>query len=251
MAAVFACGPGAVLSHRDAAALWELRQSSSAAIEVTVPSLNGRRGQRGIRVHRSGRLGPDEVTVRDGIPVTTVARTLLDLADVVPKQALRRAVTEAEYLRLFDLTAINAVVKSNPGRRSAKLMAAAGTGERTRSKLEDRFLAFVERHGVERPKTGVWIEGYETDFLWPEANLVVELDGLAAHRTTAALKGDRRRDRILWRAGFRTMRLTEDDLDDAPSVLADLAHAGVRAASCSRVSSNPASRSSSSPASAR
>lgn len=251
LAAVFACGPGAVLSHLDAAALWELRQSQSAVIDVTVPSRTGRMKRPGIRVHRSGRLGKGEVTVRDGIPVTTVARTLLDLADVLPKQALRRAVTEAEYLRLFDLTAINAVVQSNPGRRGAKLMAAAGTGERTRSKLEDRFLAFVERHGVERPKTGVWIERYETDFLWAEANLVVELDGLAAHRTTAALKGDRRRDRILWRAGFRTMRLTEDDLDEAPSVLADLAQAGVKVASRSRASSKPPSRSSSSSASAR
>jgi putative AbiEi antitoxin of type IV toxin-antitoxin system len=94
LAAVLACGPGAVLSHRDAAALWELRQSQSAFIDVTVPSRNGRRAQRGICVHRTGRLRPDEVTVRHGIPVTTVARTLLDLADVLDKQALRRVITE-------------------------------------------------------------------------------------------------------------------------------------------------------------
>ena len=125
MAAVMACGPGAALSHRDAAALWDLRQSNSAYIDVIVPSQNGRK-RAGIRIHRSSRLQPDEVTVRDGIPVTTVARTLLDLADVLERQALRRVISEAEYLNRFDLTALDAVVDNNPGRRSAKLMAAVG-----------------------------------------------------------------------------------------------------------------------------
>jgi Transcriptional regulator, AbiEi antitoxin len=123
LAAVLACGPGSVLSHRDAAVLWDLRQSNSAYIDVTVPSRNGRRRQAGIRVHRSGRLRRDEATVRNGIPVTTVARTLLDLADVLDRQALKRVITEAEYLNRFDLTALAAVVKANPGRRGAKLMA--------------------------------------------------------------------------------------------------------------------------------
>jgi hypothetical protein len=190
LAAVLACGPGAVLSHRDAAVLLDLRQSNSAYIDVTVPSRNGRKRQPGIRLHRSGRLPPDEVTVKDGIPVTTVARTLLDLADVLQRQALKRVITEAEYLNLFDLAAINAVVQNNPGRRGAKLIGAiGGAGHRTRSKLEDRFLALLERHAVEEPETGTWIEGYETDFLWRDAHLVVERDGLAAHRTTAAMKG--------------------------------------------------------------
>ena len=97
----------------------------------------------------------------------------------------------------------------------------------------------------------VWIDGYEADFVWRNAGLVVELDGLAAHRTTAAMKGDRRRDRVLWRAGFRTMRLTGDDLDDAAAVLDDLAHAGVSVPSRSRASSKSPSRSSTSPASVR
>jgi predicted transcriptional regulator of viral defense system len=139
LAAVLACGPGAVLSHRDAAALWELRQSNSALIDVTVPSRNGRIRRPGIRVHRSGRLRAEEVTVRHGIPVTTVARTLLDLADVLGEQALRRAVTEAEYTNRFDLTAVNAAVQNNPGRRGARLMrAVAAAGHRPRSPLEER-----------------------------------------------------------------------------------------------------------------
>ena len=247
-----ACGPGAVLSHRDAAQLWELRQSSSAYIDVTVPSLNGRRNREGIRIHRSGRLRPDEVTVRHGIPVTTVARTLLDLADALDKQALKRVITEAEYTNQFDLAAINAVVENNPGRRGAKLMAAVGAaGDRTRSELEDRFLALLERHGVEPPQTGIWIAGYELDFVWTRAGLVVELDGIAAHTTRPAFNADRLRDRRLWRAGLRTMRLTSQALDDEEAVLDDLAQAGVNVPSRSRASSKPPSRSRTSAASAR
>ena len=112
LAAVLACGPGAALSHRSGAALWEMRRGGVGVIDVTVPSRAGRIRRKGIRIHRSGRLAAEEVTDKDGIPVTTVARTLLDLADVLDLQALRRAVTEAEYRNLFDLTALIAVVES-------------------------------------------------------------------------------------------------------------------------------------------
>jgi very-short-patch-repair endonuclease len=252
LAAVFACGPGAVLSHRDAAQLWELRQSQSGLIDVTVPSRNGRRPQPGIRLHRTARLQPDEVTVRHGIPVTTVARTLLDLADVLDRQALKRVITEAEYTNQFDLTAINAAVENNPGRRSAKLMAAAtGRRHRTRSVLEQRFLSLLERHRVEEPKTGVSIAGYEADFVWREVGLAVELDGFAAHKTRATFNADRLRDRRLWTAGVRTMRLTSEALDDEDAVLDDLAQAGVSVPSRSRASSKPPRRSSTSLASDR
>jgi hypothetical protein len=251
LAAVMACGPGAALSHRDAAAMWELRQSNSPYIDVTVPSQNGRR-RPGIRVHRSARLRPDEVTVRHGIPITTVARTLLDLADVLERQALRRVVTEAEYTNRFDLTAVDAAVQANPGRKGAKLMAAVGAaGDRTRSTLEDDFIAFLERHGVEPPRTAVWVEGYELDFVWTHAGLVVELDGAAAHMTRSAFNADRLRDRRLWRAGLRTMRLTSEALRDEDAVLDDLAQAGVAVPSRSRASSKPPRRARISPASAR
>ena len=239
LAAVLACGPAAVLSHGTAARMWEIRQSNSALIDVTVPSRAGRIRRKGIRIHRSGRLAPQEVTVRNGIPVTTVARTLLDLADVLDTQALRRAVTEAEYTNRFDLTAFNAVVQDNPGRRTRKLMTAAfeGRQHRTRSPLEDRFLRFMDRWGVEEPECNAWIEGYEVDVVWTRVGLVVELDGVAAHGTRAAVRRDRRKDRVLWRAGFRTMRLTADALDAEEEVLADLVQAGVRVASWPRASS--------------
>lgn len=200
LAAVLACGEGAVLSHRDAAQLWELRQSSSGLIDVTVPSQNGRIKRTGVRVHRTRRLAAKEVTTRGGLPVTTVARTLLDLADVLPTQALRRVVTQAEYRDRLDTATLAAVVENNPGRRGAKLREAVeGRRHRTRSPLEERFLALLERHGVEEPETNVWIHGYEVDFLWTRAGLVVELDGAAAHRTRAAFNADRLRDRRLWR----------------------------------------------------
>jgi very-short-patch-repair endonuclease len=184
--------------------------------------------------------------------VTTVARTLLDLADVLDPQALRRAVTEAEYRGRFDVDSLIAVVEGNPGRRGAKVMHAAGARpHRTRSPLEDRFLGLLERCRVEEPQSGVWIEGYEVDFVWPRAGLVVELDGLAAHGTRAAVMRDRRRDRVLWRAGFRTMRLTADALDAEEEVLLDLAQAGVSVESRPRASSKSPRRPSTSSASAR
>ena len=229
LAAVLACGPGAALSHRSAALLWEIRQNSSGLVDVTVPSQNGRSERVGIRIHRSARLAADEVTAQRGISVTTLARTLLDLADVVHPQALRRAITEAEYRGRFDLTSLIAVVERNPGRPGAKLMRAAEqAGHRTRSPLEDRFLAFVERWRVEEPESNVWLEGYEVDFLWRGVGLVVELDGAAEHGTRAAVSRDRKKDRVLWRAGFRTMRLTAGALDAEEEVALDLAQAGVR-----------------------
>jgi very-short-patch-repair endonuclease len=239
LAAVLACGPGARLSHRSGAALWELRASGSGAIDVTVPSRAGRIRRKGIRIHRSGRLSEEEVTIKDEIPVTTVARTLLDLADVLDLQALRRAITEAEYRRFYDHTALLAVVETNPGRRTRKLMTAATEGRmhRTRSPLEDRFLALLARHAVEEPETNVWLDGYEVDFLWRRVGLVVELDGLAAHATRAAVLRDRERDRVLWRRGLRTMRLTSEALDVEHDVLRDLAQAGVRVDSRPRASS--------------
>jgi very-short-patch-repair endonuclease len=263
LAAVLAFGPGAVLSHRSAAALWELRSSAASAIDVTVPSQSGRRSRRGIRVHRSGRLTWSEVTVCDGIPVTTVARTLLDLADVLSAQALKRAIDEAEYRRLLDMASVIAVAEANPGRRGSHVLALAlDPPEPTRSELEQHFLSFCRRHRLPSPAVATRIEGFEVDFSWPEAELIVETDGLAAHRTRRAMESDRHRDRRLLLAGYRTVRLTDRALGEEPDVVAaDLrallcsdqtgASSARRAATRSRRSSKPPSRSSTSSASAR
>jgi very-short-patch-repair endonuclease len=249
MAAVLTCGDGAVLSHLDAAAHWELRQSSSGLIHVTVPSYNGRRAPKGIRIHRSGRLGPTEVTVHEGIPVTTIPRTLLDLADILSPQALKRAIDEADYRNRFDLTALIAAVEGNPGRSSARLMAAVGRAEeRTRSPLEDRFLALTDRHGLPRPRVNVWLGECEADFLWPEQRLVVETDGRDAHGTRAAVDRDRAKDLKLRQAGYRVIRYTDSQLRYDEEAIADELRALL---SRSRASSNSPKRSSTSPASAR
>jgi hypothetical protein len=120
--------------------------------------------------------------------------------------------------------------------------AVEGGLHRTRSALEDRFLAFNARWGVEEPESGVWIEDYEVDFLWTRVGLVVELDGVAAHGTRRAVNADRLRDRVLWRRGIRTMRLTSEALDDPEAVLTDLVQAGVRVESWPRASSYSAPR---------
>ena len=178
---------------------------------------------KGLRIHRSGRLGADQVTVREAIPVTSLARTLLDLADVLSDQALERAIHESEYMRLFDLAALIAVVGANPGRRGAKLLRAAQSPpEMTRTELETRFLAIVERHDLPRPKVNRQVEGYEVDFIWPDRKLIVETDGFAAHGTRRAFEADRVRDRRLGRAGFRTIRLTPRSLAYEAEIVADL-----------------------------
>lgn len=221
LAAVLASGPGAVLSHRSAAALWELRGDASNFVEVTVGGRNGRRRSPGFRVHRPVRLGPADVTVRDGIPVTTVARTLLDLADVLPDQEVKRAIDQAEYRGLFDLTALQAVVRETHARRGRRVLTLArGAAEPTRSPLERRFLAFVDRHRLPRPEVAVWFEGYELDFFWPAAKLIAELDGRDAHLTRKAFESDRERDRRLLTAGVRTVRITDRALRQDETELA-------------------------------
>jgi very-short-patch-repair endonuclease len=223
MAAVLACGADAVLSHRSAAALWDLRGDPPAHVDVTVPSRHGRLPGRGIRIHRTRRLAPTEVTERNGIPVTTVARTILDLADQLPVQDVKRAIDEAEYRGLFDLTALRAVIRDNPGRRGGRrlLALAAEPLALTRSEKETLFLGLCRRHGLPLPRAAVQIEGFEADFHWPEQRLIVEIDGIAAHRTRRAMERDRTRDRRLLLAGHRTVRLTPEALRAEPASIAD------------------------------
>ena len=214
MAAVLACGPGAVLSHRSAATLWGMLEGDRAAVDVIVATR--RRGRRGIRVHESP-LAPDERTLRDGIPVTTAARTFLDLGAVLAGYQLNRALERAEALRLSDRTPLAAVVQRHPRRPGvAAVKAALSEGIHpavTKSELERRFLTFVERAGLPLPRTNVWLElagdWLEVDCVWPEQRLIVELDSRAHHQTTAAFERDRRRDRRAQASGWRTVRVTD------------------------------------------
>jgi predicted transcriptional regulator of viral defense system len=230
MAAVLAAGPGAVLSHRDAGALLGLRASAGGLVEVTAPRRHNRPG---LRIHRAD-LAPDEVTEVDGIPVTTVARTLLDLAAVLPRAQVERAIERAEALGLADTVSLDALLQRHRGRRgTATLREARDTGIEpalTRSELEDRFLTFLDARGLPRPEVNVdlqlagrWIQ---PDFLWRDQRLIVELDGHQTHGTRAAFERDRERDRILQADGWRVIRVTWRQLHDDPDAVArDLAGA--------------------------
>jgi hypothetical protein len=213
MAAVLACGEGAVLSHRSAAALWGVRRFDGRP-HVTV----GRTLRRpGIHTHRVA-LPPDEVTTELGIPVTTPARTLFDLAGLVTRQRLEAAITEAEVRRLTSPTSLADLVARYPGRRGIATLRAVleDTGSLgrtlTRSELEIAFLALVDTNGLPRPITNRKSDHGELDATWPAARLVVELDGFATHGTRRAFEADRARDRALLLAGWRVVRLTARQL---------------------------------------
>jgi very-short-patch-repair endonuclease len=220
MAAVLSAGEGAVLSHRSAAALWGLRPDGRRA-EVSVPGR--RRPRAGVRLYESP-LPADEVTVRDGIAVTTVARTLLDLAAVVPAAHVERAINEAEYRRLGDAAGVAVLLARHPRRRGAPaLRAIADVGaRRTRSDLEAAFLALVDAERLPRPGVNALVEGFECDAVWRGARLIVELDGHAAHGTREAFERDRARDRALTAAGWRVLRMTARAMDDPAAVARDL-----------------------------
>ena len=207
MAAVLATG--GVLSHRSAAALHGIRRSS--VIEVT-----GRRRRRaGIRVYEST-LRPDEITTVDGIPCTTVARTLLDLAAVAPPHQVEGAINEAEYLRLADHPSLDDLVARYPRRPGTKaLRRIRGTHlkGRVRSDLELDFIAFLDEHGLPRPLRNHVVLGLERDCVWPEHRLIVELDGGAAHGTSRRFHDHRARDRKTTLAGWTSLRVTREHLD--------------------------------------
>jgi hypothetical protein len=147
-----------------------LIRSGSPRIEVTAP--RGRRPRGGITVHRSRLIHPDDRAVVDCIPVTSVARTLVDLADVLSEPRLADALKEAEVLRLFDLTALEATLGRLPGRRGrhrlGRVLAEYSPEPRfTRTQIERRFLRLCAKHDLPLPDVNLWIAGHEVDFYWP------------------------------------------------------------------------------------
>lgn len=219
LAAVLACGPGSVLSHRSAAAAWNVRPAPASFHEVTIAGARGR-GLRGIRTHRN-RLPADEVTSADGLPVTTWARTVLDVAAVEDEQRIRRMLEASEHERLFDGRALAALLERHRGRRGAGrlrtvLDAFDGDGALTRLKLEARALDLVREARLPRPLVNAVHLGHEIDLLWLRERLAVELDSWTFHRARPAFERDRRRDVELQVAGFRTVRFTWPQVDREP-----------------------------------
>jgi very-short-patch-repair endonuclease len=212
MAAVFACGDGAVLSHHDAGDLWGIPSSRQRLIHITAPT---RRQRPGLMIHE----GRGEAVVHEGIPVTTVARTLLDLAEVVPHR-LDRALEASERLCLFDLRELEALMRRSRGRRGLRALDAALRAYReepiTRSELERMFLELIRKAGLPLPVFNTWIGSHEVDVVWHEQRRVVELDGHEFHRTRATFERDRIRDAELQLAGYRVLRITRRRLDADP-----------------------------------
>jgi hypothetical protein len=232
VAAVLAGGEGAVLSHASAAALWDLRRSDAERIDVFVRR-SGREKRDGLRIHRPRTLRPDEITTHDGIPVTTPARTILDLAATLQRRPLERVLDRAEVLELTDYPALHDVAKAHPGHRGAnKLEAALGTHHAgttlTKSHLEERFLGLCRDHGLPTPLVNTWPSGREVDFRFPGHALIVEADSWTHHRSRAAFENDRARDAHHTRAGYRTLRFTHRQLTDDPATVAATLAAALR-----------------------
>jgi hypothetical protein len=231
LAAVLACGEGALLSHRSAAALWGLRRSAATAIDVTAPTRRGY-AQRGIRLHRATTIASIDHDLYRGVPVTSLPRTVIDLATVVPFDALEYALHRAEAQRKLSPAQLQEILARLRGRR--------GTGPvrtiverphhrldaRTRSPWERRFLAVCRAHEIPEPRVNEWIAleiasgGLEVDFSWPRQGLVVEVDEEASHHTLRAQRNDPERDRALRAAGWRVLRVAEKDFAQ-PSLIAE------------------------------
>jgi predicted transcriptional regulator of viral defense system len=216
MAAVLACGPKAVLSHRSAAALHGIRQDNRAKTDVTVASSSAR-SRPTIDVHTSLTLEAADITVVDSIPCTTVARTLVDLGDVVGPRAVERAVDQAEVLRVFDgKTVHEALARAGPRRGAGILRGVLANYKQptlTRRQLEERFLAICRNASVPSPAVNAWITladgvAYQADFLWRAERFIAETDGRDVHTTRKAFEHDRLRDQRLALAGFTVVRFT-------------------------------------------
>jgi len=225
MAAVLACGSGAALSQAHAAALHDLRTTPSGLIEVTAP---GRRHVPGVRAHRARTLDPHDVTVVDAIPVTTVARVLLDQAERLSPQRLRTLLEATLRQDLFDLNQIMATIARNAGRHGIAPLTEAladlpDEAPWTQSEKERHFLEFARAHGLPEPSVNVVLLQDPVDFFWPASRLIVEVDGWRFHKTHVAFEADRAKDAKHHVAGYVVLRLTPWRIDhDAPAVAGEI-----------------------------
>ncbi len=227
-AAVLAAGTTAVLSHRSAALLWGfMRGDPGRAVHVT--SLHRCREITGVRAHRSRILTPSDIARMDGIPLTSVAWTLLDLAGTMTPSMLATALHEAEVLQLFDLNDINDVLARSDGRRGTNALDAAIAAWRdeplAREGIEEQFAALLAATDIERPRINHQVDVgprlLQVDVLWPTHRLVVELDGGATHTTRRKFEEDRLRDEQLRLAGYQVIRFTARRLNRDPAGVLD------------------------------
>lgn len=223
MAAALACGPQAVISHQTAAANWGIGQPS-AKIHVTTPI--SKRSRPNIRVH-AAILHREDIATRDGIPTTSVARTICDLAPHRDDTQLTHLIEDADRNGLLDLGALERAMARRPRKAGIARLRAALADYRgpadTRSKLERDFRAFIAKNGLPEPQFNVLLGGFTVDVYWPEWNLVIELDSPGYHMTPSAFERDPVRDAAIQKAGCRVLRVTTKRLANQPAgVLADI-----------------------------
>jgi hypothetical protein len=221
LAGVLACGPRALLSHYSASWLWGLTRHSPIPVHATGPSPRG--GRPPVRIHRARNLIEEDRSLQDGIPVTSPARTALDMAPRLKPGALRKLLQRAEELQLLDLDAFEAVADRSRGHRGGRPLRLALALYRpppfSRSDFETRFLDLIAAAGLPRPSTGFNVLGYELDFYWPAAGFVIELDVYETHGSRNSFHSDRRRDEDLTLAGLEVIRVTDKRLEDSPAEL--------------------------------
>lgn len=220
--ALLACGPKAVLSHGSAATLYGIYRLWDMPFEVTTPA---KRGRRGVRVHRAA-LTRHDIRIRDGIRITSPARTLLDMAPRLTRKQLWRAFNRLRLSHGLTPQQLEEVLDRfprHPGARRLRPLVGARRGA-TRSGLEDKFVRFCERYGLPEPRLNVRIGGREVDALFERERLIVEVDGYDVHSGRVSFEDDRDRDANMLALGLPTIRVTEERIDNAPVREAERLH---------------------------
>ena len=218
-AAVFACGADAVVSHRSAACLFGLLPEIAGDVDITIPGHN-QAPREGIRRHRVKSLPRHHVTKVNGLKVTSVARTICDLAATESPHTTEQAFQEALYREIVTVKALRAILDHEPRRRGAPVIRALlENPSLTRSKRERRILKLIAEAQLPKPLTNVPINGYKADVYWPQHNLILEFDGWQSHGHRHAFESNRKRDQIMLANGLRTLRATDRQLTNEPIAL--------------------------------
>jgi very-short-patch-repair endonuclease len=218
MAAVLACGDGAVLSHSSAAALWRIGFEQRSVIELSLPSLSHREIPE-LRIHRRPSLGARDVTTEYGIPVTTPVQTIIDMSLRLDRPGVERMINEADKYNLTHPPQLRKALDARigePGVATLRHILDRRTFRLTKEELERRFLPLTAKAGLHAPLTGQIVNEFEVDFYWPDLGLVVETDGLRYHRTPAEQARDRLRDQAHTAAGLAQLRFTHEQVRYEP-----------------------------------
>jgi predicted transcriptional regulator of viral defense system len=218
MGAILACGPGAVISHGSAAHLFGLTETAPAEIHVSVPGVS-RRGRQGIRLHRPTTLGKDDVGVFDGvIPITSPARTLIDLAPTTGLRELERAVHEAQLQKLATADVLRVRLD---GQRGARALAAvlATDPVRTKSDGESRLYPLIRKAGFPRPEVDVKLHGFEWDFVWRDQRVAVEADSQTYHSLPRSVERDRRKEAVMRSHDYEVLRFSWTQIAHQPEIV--------------------------------